>query len=150
MTPADQLRAAKALTPCSGAAWPGALPTLDMVMWEIRKLGERLTCFSGIQKIDADLLRELAEHKQTPARKPFPTVSERQKSTFVQMAEAQLLFGSYCDKEAERLAVKADQMQRGELDVAADDEWRRRNDVIGRQALDRAITLASTGGQDRG
>jgi hypothetical protein len=133
----------------NGAAWPGAAPTLDMVMFEIRQIGERLTYFSSIQKYDADFLRELADHKQDPARHAHPVVTERQKSNFVRMAEAQLLFGSYCDKEAQRLAEKARAMGQGTLDAEADDEARRRNEELAHRAIALAEAATPTKGDQQ-
>lgn len=126
------------------ASWPGCAPTLDAVMWEMRKLSERLACYAGLARIDADLLKQIAAHHDAPERNPFPAVTPREKSAFVRQAEAVLLFGSYMDKEAQRLAEKAHAMEQGTLDVEADAALRAANEEIAHRAIQIAESLPAS------
>lgn len=119
----------------TAASWPGSAPTLDAVMHELRRIDERLRCVGAMFKIDAGLMRELADHRQDPVRNPHPVIEPKQRSAFVRRAEALLVFGGYCEKERQRLAEKAHHLAQGTLDVERDNEWRISNERIAESAI---------------
>lgn len=118
------------------ASWPGSAPTLDAVMFELRRVDERLLYHGALWKTDAAFLRELADHNCDPVRVPRPEVTPKLKSAFIRQAEAHLLFAAYCDKERQRLAEKAHHLEQGTLDQQRDDEWRKRNEEIAHRAIE--------------
>lgn len=126
----------------AGRLWPGVAATPDMVMLEIRRIDERLTCRAGLLRIDADLLKELIEARDELARlrgsAPTQAKATREKSSLVLNMEAHLLFAGYCEQEAARLNEKKRLLEAGafhDLEAEKDRQWRERNEAAAERAI---------------
>lgn len=109
----------------------------------LRNEVDTIRCIGALFKSDAAWSREFVELRAFRDAHPLPiaqkpALSDRPTSWIIRRAEAELVFGEYCERESARMIEKIRLMEAGQLDKAAaraDLDDRTRNEKIARSAI---------------